>query len=167
MSIYVDTGVALAYIITNDPNHQKAKRAIDSLKHHGLIISDLSILEMLSVVSRRLHEIRIDYEFPTLISDEDKVRVIVSYCISRIGAEVRSVTPRRRKIFLPKITIMTTTPIYEASKLVYQLKLKTLDIIHLVIARLLGASMFLTLDKDIIERSKDIKRVLGIDIICQ
>ena len=41
MSVYVDTGVALAYVIINDPNHDRAESLVSSLRDGKFVLSEL------------------------------------------------------------------------------------------------------------------------------
>ncbi len=53
----------------------------------------------------------------------------------------------------------------EAIEVAPELKLKTLDILHLVYARRARAKFFLTLDKDIIRKQRAINEIMNLEVI--
>ncbi|MCF3652967.1 MAG: PIN domain-containing protein [Aigarchaeota archaeon] len=53
----------------------------------------------------------------------------------------------------------------ESLKHVPMLRLKTLDLLHITIAKAIGAKSIATLDKDIAKKTDVIKDIMGIEII--
>ncbi|MEX0568665.1 MAG: type II toxin-antitoxin system VapC family toxin [Candidatus Njordarchaeota archaeon] len=164
MRIYVDTGPVLAYVIENDPNHYRARKILDSARSEEFVISEISVLEMLSVLSRNLNYINIDYKFPEIISVEDKVKIIVAYCVKKLNLKILYTRWKTRKLFVSGVGFNVSDIVYQASKLATKLGLRTLDLLHIVLAWRLNADMFLTLDNDIIGKSEIIRNMLGIEV---
>jgi len=52
-----------------------------------------------------------------------------------------------------------------ALKLAPQVKLRTLDLLHIAACSLIKAEKFLTLDRDIARKAEEISRVLGIEVM--
>lgn len=164
MSVYVDTGVALAYVIINDPNHDRAESIVASLQGSRFVLSELSVVEMFSVLSRNIEFI----EIPGVeIRDNmfEAIAAIILYIIEMLGAEVRFIPIRRRTLGLQKLVLDINDVFAEAIRLATELKLKTLDILHLVYARRIGAKTFLTLDRQIIRNHRTINELMNIEII--
>ncbi|MHA1616998.1 MAG: PIN domain-containing protein [Candidatus Njordarchaeales archaeon] len=66
----------MAYIITNDPNHEVARRLIEEYIGSTYYISELSIAEMTSVLSRNIERIRIEEIRLEDFSLSNKTRVL-------------------------------------------------------------------------------------------
>jgi predicted nucleic acid-binding protein len=137
--IYVDTNVLISYINSTDELHEKALKYVEKYGSYELVVSDLTVVELYSVYSRTMN-----------ISDIE-LDALVRYTLRKTGV----VKPRIdwNKVFR------------EASRYANKVKLKTLDLLHLTVAALLGCKLFLTFDKDIINKKDPIYSTLSIKVI--
>ena len=132
---YIDTSIVIAFMDLKDPNHSSAVRILNGLG--GVkIVSDLVFIELISVYARA--------------GFEDAVARAI-YSIETVGAVKRSIDFNK---------VLRVSAKYGA-----KLKLRTLDLLHIVSSYLLGADAFITLDRGIIGKSYSIQRLLGIKII--
>jgi len=121
MKYYIDTSLAVALVNDGDPNHELALSIFP--KEGEKLVSKLVLIELYSVYSRRLN-----------VSDEE-LEAIVNYIIHKCGCKVEDVE------FDKAVDL--------AVKLSNKVKLKTLDLLHLSAAKLLGSEI-MSLDKEII-----------------
>jgi predicted nucleic acid-binding protein len=121
MKYYIDTSLAVALVNDGDPNHELALSIFP--KEGEKLVSKLVLIELYSVYSRRLN-----------VSDEE-LEAIVNYTIHKCGCKVEDVE------FDKAVDL--------AVKLSNKVKLKTLDLLHLSAAKLLGSEI-MSLDKEII-----------------
>ncbi|ARM76695.1 type II toxin-antitoxin system VapC family toxin [Acidianus manzaensis] len=124
MKYYVDTSVIIAYVIDSDPNHEKAVEVL--LDKGDRIISQLTVTELYSVFSRR-------------VKDEIVVESLVNYSIKKVGVKVERID--FNEVFK------------KVSEIAPKVKLKTLDLLHLIISIILNSEI-LTLDKELEEAYK-------------
>jgi predicted nucleic acid-binding protein len=136
--IYVDTNVVVAYINKRDPLHMHAVQLVEELKEYKLVVSDLVLVELYAVYSR------------TMSLNDLELEALVEYSITRLGADVSHVD--------------CTRLLSEAQRHVHVLRLKTLDLLHVVSAYLLGARGIATFDKDIIAKRRVVEKTLGLEV---
>jgi len=136
--IYVDTNVVVSYINGRDPLHGTAERLIAGLRGHGLVVSQLVVLELYAVYSR------------VMSLDDVELEALVEYSLAKLGARVEQVDCA--KLFT------------EAQRRAHALRLRALDLLHVVSAHLLGAKGIATFDKDIAAKSKAIEGALGLKV---
>jgi predicted nucleic acid-binding protein len=132
--IYLGTNIIIAYMDESDPNHSKAQNLLDKLEDKR-IVSKLTQVELASVYAR---------------ADLKDPLALAIYSIKTAGASVAEVN------FNEVIT--------QASKLSHQLKLRTLDLLHITVCKLIGSEYFATFDKDVITKSDKIKKI-GVRVI--
>jgi len=132
---YIDTNIVISYIDESDPYHKRVFDFINKLRNDR-VVSELVLIELVSVYSRA------GFEEPLPLA---------LYSVKKIKADV--------------IEIDFNEVIRTALKYAYELKLRTLDLLHLVASKLIGCERFITLDKEIIKRSKVVSDVLGIEIV--
>ncbi|MET1159475.1 MAG: PIN domain-containing protein [Thermoprotei archaeon] len=137
--IYVDTSVLISYINPEDTLHDKASKYIEKYRTYKLVVSDLTVIELYSVYSRTID-----------VSDVE-LNALVRYTLRKIGVEKQVVDWNR--VFR------------EAGKYANKLKLKTLDLLHLTIAVTIGCRIFLTFDKDIVNRKEQVYDVLSVEVV--
>lgn len=164
MKVYVDTGVLLANIITNDPNHETASILLSRFSGEELIISELNIIEMYSVLSRNIDLIEVE-GLARDISQDELVVALVALAIEKANVKLVPLRLASRKYLLGNKSIVLTNVGALAIEKAMKLKLKTLDLLHIAIAELLEADIFLTLDRGIIKRSQEIEKGTGIKIV--
>jgi len=133
--IYLDTNIIISYVDELDPNHERAKRLFSTLEGNR-VVSRLTLVELTSVFSR---------------ANLDNPIAFALYSIEKSGAKVKDVD--------------FNNVIVKAPGLAKDLKLKTLDLLHLAICAEINAESFATFDESIISKSEDIYRVLKVRII--
>ncbi len=133
---YIDTNVIVSYINERDFLHERARTLLSTLKKRT--ISKLVILELYSVFSR--------------VSKVDGIELeaLVEYSLESTNVELVSVD------FEKLINL--------AMKYSGKLRLKTLDLLHVVAASLIDNSIA-TFDRDIIRRREEIEKNLKIKVI--
>ena len=147
---YLDTNVLLSYYFENDGNHQRTVRIVESLKLRGekAYVSPLTIAELYSVVSRALDKLRLPPCFASL-DRERQIHALIKDIIKRVGVVVVNDEPR-----LDQVNEGKAFHIYaRAAEQAGQLKLKTLDLLHIAYALWLAerksVHTLITFDKEI------------------
>ncbi len=134
--IYLDTCVIVSAIDELDPNHSKALKLLAELGNEERVVSKLTLVELASVFTR---------------AGLDKPLALAIYAIRRVGAKI--------------IDLDFDEVLNQAFRYAYELRLRTLDLLHVVSCKIAGATRFATFDRDIVSKSVHIRRVLGIDIV--
>ncbi len=134
--IYVDTNVLISYINIKDPLHEKAVKVIS--ENRNLVTSIITQVELYSVFSRTME-----------ISDLE-LEALVEYTFEKTGTILRDLSLEE---------VFSNAVIYAN-----RLKLRTLDLLHVVAAYVLGCKSFFTFDKNILSRAKIIEDSLGLRI---
>jgi predicted nucleic acid-binding protein len=133
--IYLDTNVIISYVDELDSRHEDAKRLF-SILEHGRVVSRLTLAELASAFSR---------------ADLDSPMAFALYSIEQSGAKV--------------IDVDFNDIIIKAPKLAEELRLRTLDLFHLLICAKIHVEIFATFDENIINKSEDIHRLLKVRIV--
>ncbi len=134
--IYIDTNVIISYMDELDPNHNKAVELIEKFRDKK-VVSKLTLLELASVYSR---------------ANLSEPLALAIYSVEKIEAEV--------------IDVDLNEVVREAFKLALELKLKTLDLIHIAACKTAKAVAIITFDKDIISKADKIGEI-GIRVIAE
>lgn len=134
--IYLDTSLIISYVDERDPRHADAEEFVKSLGSEKSVISQLVLVELASVYSRA------DLENPLQLA---------LYSIELMGAE--------------NVDVDFSEVLKQAFKLAQKLKLRTLDLLHIVTCHLIKAEKFATLDKEIVNKSEIIRDLLSIEIL--
>jgi predicted nucleic acid-binding protein len=132
---YVDTSVIVSYIDEADPNHERALALVKGLSG-GRVVSKLTLVELASVYS--------------MAGLEEPLPLVV-YSVRSVGAEV--------------VEVDFSEALRDAIVKAPTLKLRTLDLIHIMACRSAGCKEFVTLDSDIAGRAGVIDRELGIKVV--
>jgi predicted nucleic acid-binding protein len=150
---YIDTNVLLSYYFTEDENHTCALNIVKKLRseQREIIISPLTVAELFSVISRRIHQ----YKLPPHIKHLDektKVGVLVRQALSILNPRVIDDEPR-----LEQLNEFKAFHIFAKTvDLAHKLKLKALDLMHIAYTINLAskglANTIVTLDKEIKEK---------------
>ncbi len=144
---YLDTSFVIALSVKTDINHEVAVSFEKMIKDP--VISDLVVGEVYVYFSRTLSNISTgvleEYDF------EEKVEAMAEYALKRSGARIVHVDVNE---LLGKVR-------YYAPKI----RLKTLDLLHVLAANSIGASRIITLDRDFVKKSKLISMYLNIDVV--
>jgi predicted nucleic acid-binding protein len=126
--IYIDTNVIVSYVDEKDPNHDKVVAMFKRLDRER-VVSQLTLLELSSIYARA------ELERP------------ISLAISSIKRFNASMIETDLNIIMK-----------ESLRRVPTLRLKTLDLLHISVAKLMGAKSLATLDKEIARRADMIKK---------
>ena len=166
---YIDTSVLIASVKPNDPDYTASKTVLRSgiLK----VTSYITLAEMTSSLSRLFvaGQIRIDPRVSKVLdslSYDEKIRAIVLYILQKHSVRILSCLG-----LMPSGILNVDIPIefLESIKLAPTIRLKTLDNLHVTIAKLHKASegieYFITGDKDILNRAGIINRETGIIVL--
>ena len=137
MITYIDTNVIVSFIDEKDLNHEKALKLINKLPKDR-VVSRLTLLELASVYSR---------------ANLEKPIALAFYSIDIVKAKI--------------IDIDFNTVLKKALVYVYQLKLRTLDLLHITIASIIGCKKFATFDNESIRKSNTIAHTLGIEVVTE
>ncbi|ALU29938.1 type II toxin-antitoxin system VapC family toxin [Sulfolobus acidocaldarius] len=133
---YVDTNVILSFV-EQDANYERAREIVEE-RRGKLVTGEVTLLELSSFYSRKL-------------KDDVLAKASVKYALKVCNVELVEIDFNR---------------LFEkALQLSPRLKLKTLDVLQVVSASLVKASVFITFDKDIIAKEEIVNRVLGLNIV--
>ncbi|ABL78869.1 type II toxin-antitoxin system VapC family toxin [Thermofilum pendens] len=133
--IYLDTSVIVSYVDEEDPNHGRAVELLGRLMEDR-VASQLTLLELAAVYSRA--------GLPNPVS-------LAVYSLRVVGASLVDVD-------LNQVS-------RQALRYAQLLRLRTLDLLHVVAARMLGASAVASFDKEIAERAGAIREALGLEFV--
>ena len=131
---YIDTSVILSYINPNDANHRAGRQLIGDSAN--MVISSITQLELKSVLAR------------TTKLTEEEIEAYLQY-VDEIGIEFKNTDLNR--VF------------NRAIEITFNLKMNTLDVLHLAAAFEIGAGTLVSLDQDFESRSQEIRN-LGIKL---
>ena len=127
---YIDTNVIISFLNSRDINHEKALKI---LNHDGeMVTSPVAILELKSVLCR------------TTKLDTDEIEAFVDY-LHEINIEV------------PMIDMNKV--ISNAIEIAVNIRMKTLDILHLAAGVVLEVDDFITFDREFLEKEKEIENI--------
>ena len=127
---YIDTNVIISFLNSRDINHEKALKI---LNHDGeMVTSPVAILELKSVLCR------------TTTLDTDETEAFVDY-LHEINIEV------------PMIDMNKV--ISNAIEIAVNIRMKTLDILHLAAGVVLNVDDFITFDREFLEKEKEIENI--------
>jgi predicted nucleic acid-binding protein len=133
--IYLDTNVIISYVDELDSKHGDAERLF-SILENDRVVSKLTLAEIASAFSR---------------ANLDNPIALALYSIEQSGAKF--------------VDVDFNDIIIKAPKLAEELRLRTLDLFHLVICGEIHAETFATFDENIINMSEDIHRLLNVRIV--
>ena len=132
---YIDTNVILCYLNKNDLNHDKAAKLWAISE--SKVISEITLLELRSVLSRKTN------------LSEGEIEAYVEY-LPDIGLQI--VESDLNRVF------------NRASEMVFKIKMKTLDTLHISACLEINARNLVTLDYEFVEKNRIISE-LGINIV--
>ena len=127
---YIDTNVIISFLNSRDINHEKALKTLNHVSE--MVTSPVAILELKSVLCR------------TTTLDTDEIEAFVDY-LHEINIEV------------PMIDMNKV--ISNAIEIAVNIRMKTLDILHLAAGVVLNVDDFITFDREFIEKKKEIENI--------
>ena len=134
--IYLDTCIIVSAVDELDPNHAKALKLLEELSNENRVVSKLTLVELASVFTR---------------ANLDKPIALAIYAIKKVNAKI--------------ISTDFNEVLSQALRYAHELRLKTLDLLHVISCRIIGATRFATFDRDIISKAARIRKVLGIEVV--
>jgi predicted nucleic acid-binding protein len=138
VTTYIDTSVIISFVDEKDSNHEKALRLVNKLPKDRAT-SMLTLVELASVYSR---------------AGLEKPLALTLYSIDVVNARIID-------------DIDFNTVLRKALTYAQQLRLRTLDLLHIVTASTIGCKKFATFDSEIIRRSNAIASALGIEVVTE
>lgn len=124
---YIDTNVIISFLNSRDVNHERALKTLDH--DVEMVTSPVAVLELKSVLSR------------TTNLGTDEIEAFVDY-LPEIKIEVPEVD-------MDKV-------VSNANEIAVNIRMKTLDVLHLAAGEVLGADEFVTFDREFVEKEKEI-----------
>jgi len=137
MNVYIDTNVIISFVDEADPNHGKALKLLNKLSRDR-VASMLTLVELTSVYSR---------------AGLENPLVLALYSIEVVNARIADVDFNH--------------VLKNAFTYVQKLKLRTVELLHIVVASIAKCKEFATFDNEIIRKSKDITSNLGIEVVTE
>jgi len=136
--IYLDTSLIISYVDEKDPYHANAEEFVESLGSEKRVISPLVLVELASVYSRASLENPLQLAF---------------YSVELMRAEQTDID--FNEVFKQSLILAP------------KLKLRTLDLLHIVACHVAKVEKFATLDKEITSKSEAISNLLGIKVLTE
>ncbi|RLE90825.1 MAG: VapC toxin family PIN domain ribonuclease [Thermoprotei archaeon] len=136
--IYLDTSLIISYVDEEDPHHANAEEFVESLGSEKRVISPLVLVELASVYSRASLENPLQLAF---------------YSVELVRAEL--------------MDIDFNEVLKQSLMLAPKLKLRTLDLLHIVACHVAKVEKFATLDKEITSKSEAISNLLRIKVLTE
>ncbi len=158
---YVETSLLLSSLIENDANNRLARAILE--KANDPVTSELTILEATAVLSRIIEHIELPEEIMLQVVERPEVAVdgLVMYAIRRENIRVVEIEHYTLSVH----GIRTLKIVKRAMEIAKTLRLKTLDLLHIVYAEEMGADRILTLDKEMAKKGKMIRKLTGIEVV--
>ncbi len=144
---YLDTSYIIALSVLTDVNHELALKLEQFVKEP--VISILVVLELYTYYSRKTSELK--RAFSGDVDASSIVDAMVEYSLKRSRAR--------------QVDVEINSVVEIALKYAPIIPLKTLDLLHLMLAYSMGAEKLVTLDKEYARYSSVIERELSIEIV--
>jgi predicted nucleic acid-binding protein len=133
--IYLDTNVIVSCVDERDPNHDRALGLLSGLKGEK-VVSKLTLVELAAVFS--------------MASLQEPIPLAL-FSIKSVGAKI--------------VDVDFEEVLKRALSYAVELRLRTLDLLHVAISKTIECRGFATLDEDIVKRARDIGERLGIEVV--
>lgn len=158
---YIDTSIIVAALDPEDPLQKSATAILK--KEEDKIVSELVLLELASVLSRRIP--LIEFKEKLKVREELIVPTLLLYLLKRFGLRYEKVDGRVKVPTIDSVYL----PVATAINLSRKLKLKALDLLHVAYIRLLkekgkALNTLITADEDFSRISGEEKASLGVKI---
>jgi predicted nucleic acid-binding protein len=159
---YLDTSVIIAYCIDNDPHHGKAVSMIKRLKQADKMdrfyASTLTLVELYSVVSRNIESYKLPPGIEDITNHKIKLHITISYFLRLLSIYIFSDEAKLTDLDSLKLFYK-----FLAINLANELKLKTLDLLHIAYASQLVKKgiirFFATFDSEILDKKEAILKI--------
>jgi len=161
---YIDTNILISYYFDEDENHEYSVKIVEKLrsKHKQMYVSLLTIVELFSVISRKIQQLKLPPHIMQL-DEKARIHIIVKQILELLNPAVISDEPE-----LSSINGFRGFHVFaKAVNLAYQLKLRTLDLLHIAYALDLASKglvdSIVSLDKEIQEKEPMLQK-LGLKV---
>ena len=157
---YIDTSVIVSAL---DPLDEKQKTSLQFLEEEKeKVASELVMLELASVVSRRLDEVSIPLREFSLSSEQLLIAILV-YVFRRFSIKFVKIGGSMEIPLLGQMSL----PVAAAIELSAKIKLRSLDLLHIAYVKLLKEkgfkiSAFATLDEDFVKAKEFLEKELSV-----
>jgi len=166
MMAYVDTNVILARYFPDDKLHDRATRFLERDRERK-IISPISLAELAAVLSRLDVGLRAADEL-LQAPPKRRIRALVEFMVKDSNLLVASV-PVQAKFKVAGTVLLAPIEYHSCIRFAHLLRLKTLDLLHLVYADNLRKSghdlnAFATFDKEILAKAELVQQEMEIEV---
>nr|MDO8062137.1 PIN domain-containing protein [Candidatus Freyrarchaeum guaymaensis] len=157
---YIDTSVIVSAL---DPLDEKQKTSLQFLEEEKeKVASELVMLELASVVSRRLDELSIPLREFSLPSEQLLIAILV-YVLRRFGIKFVKIVGSMEIPLLGQMSL----PVAATIELSAKIKLRSLDLLHIAYVKLLKEkgfkiSAFATLDEYFVKAKEFLEEELSV-----
>jgi predicted nucleic acid-binding protein len=166
---YLDTCVIISYCIDGDPNHNKAVNIIERLKKINGIdkfyASTLTLVELYSVLSRKIQSYRLPPGIEEIANYKIKLQSTIAYFLQLLSIYIFSDEAKLADLDHLKLFHKFS----DAINLATELKLGTLDLLHIAYASQLVkkglTKFFVTFDSEILDKKEIILKNIGMKVI--
>ena len=164
---YVDTNVIISYTFSGDRDHARAVTLVERVrKHSKLYASPLTLVELYSVLLKKMHMYKLPPEAEALSRVDSKLRYLVTYILNLLDVSIVDDIPQLSTVENVNVFHIFSDAI---QLIINKIKLNSLDIIHLAYATRLTRDgiikYFITFDKEILSERSNIEKVTGIKVI--
>jgi predicted nucleic acid-binding protein len=164
---YLDTSVIIAYCVEGDPHHNKAVNIVEKLRQDKFYGSPITLIELYSVISRNIQRYRLPPDIEEITNHKIKLLITVQYFLHLIPLHLISDEAKLRDFDQLKLF----HKFLDAIDLADRLKLRTLDLLHIVYADQLAEKKlikyFVTFDSDFLDKKEVILENTGVEVITE
>jgi predicted nucleic acid-binding protein len=164
---YLDTSVIIAYCVKGDPHHNKAVNIIEKLREYKFYGSPITLVELYSVISRNIQRYVLPPGIEEVTNHKSKLLITVKYFLQLIPIHLISDEAKLRDFDQLKLF----HKFFDAIELADKLKLRTLDLLHIVYAGQLAKKRlikyFVTFDSDFLDKKEIILENTGVEVITE
>jgi len=171
-NIYLDTSILISFLKSNDKYHKISKKIINAntFKRLG---SPITVLELTSVISRQFNNLKFDTtnikEWDKL-NEQEKKSLIILYFLEKLPIDFYACLGNE-KILLKNKDFNIQIDFSRAYRIAPLFPLRTLDNLQIASAlnirdiRNIRIDYFITIDKVILDLSKEIQKTVNLTII--
>jgi predicted nucleic acid-binding protein len=164
---YLDTSVIIAYCVEGDPHHNKAENIVEKLRQNKFYGSPITLVELYSVISRNIQRYKLPPDIEEIANHKIKLLVTVKYFLQLIPIHLTSDEAKLRDFEQLKLF----HKFFDAIELADKLKLRTLDLLHIVYAAQLAKKelikYFVTFDYDFFDKKEAILENTKVEVITE
>jgi len=172
LNIYADTNILIAKYVPNDPFHKECEK-ISKMNNIKKIGSPITIVELFSTISRIYQKLKVQIDNSDILNKASRneiITAIVSYILLDWNLTVPFLENENLVLVLKDFRIVMKKEAFLAATLAPFIQLKTLDNMHIAIAKRLKEEYieldyFVTSDKGILNKRVIIKKYTEIEVV--